>query len=58
MQELIVQFFNSVGEVTRVVTLVDFYQYIKGVEYLICVAFFITFPMFYRYIHTSPDEQE
>lgn len=46
--------FGTIGEVTEVVTLVDFYQYIKGVEYLICVAFFIVFPMFYRYINQSP----
>ncbi len=46
-------FFQSIGEVQEVFTLVDFYQYIKGVEYLICVAFFIAFPMFYRYLHGS-----
>jgi len=45
------QLFSSVGDVKEVVTLVDFYQYIKGVEYLICVAFFVGFPIFYRYIH-------
>ncbi len=43
----------SMGQVKEVVTLVDFYQYIKGVEYLICVAFFVGFPAFYRYIHSS-----
>lgn len=57
MMELLVQFFDSVGEVTKVVTLVDFYQYIKGVEYLICLAFFVTFPMFYRFIHSSADDR-
>lgn len=51
MSELLEKFFNSIGQVTEVVTLVDFYQYIKGVEYLICIAFFILFPMFYRYIN-------
>jgi hypothetical protein len=45
--------FASMGQVKEVVTLVDFYQYIKGVEYLICVAFFAGFPAFYRYIHGS-----
>ena len=57
MLEMLKSFFDSIGEVRSVFTLVDFYQYIKGVEYLICVAFFIAFPMFYRYIHkrdTSP----
>ena len=44
---------NSVGNVSEVFTLVDYYTYVKGVEYLICVAFFCTFPMFYRYISGS-----
>lgn len=42
--------FQSVGEVTHVYTLVDFYQYIKGLEYLICVGFFIAFHSFYKHI--------
>lgn len=50
--------FSSIGEVKEVFTLVDFYQYIKGVEYLICVAFFVGFPIFYRYIHKSNDAEE
>jgi hypothetical protein len=52
------QMFGSFGEVTEVFTMVDFYQYIKGVEYLICVGFFILFPMFYKYIHRVPQEPE
>ena len=47
--------FTSIGEVKEVFTLVDFYQYIKSVEYLICVAFFVGFPIFYRYIHKQED---
>lgn len=46
---------TSLGEVKEVVTLVDFYQYIKGIEYLICIAFFVGFPMFYRYINGKSD---
>lgn len=49
------EFFSKVGEIKEVFTLVDFYQYIKGVEYLICVAFFVGFPIFYRYIHRQRD---
>ncbi len=49
MKELL----TSIGEFKSVYTLVDFYQYIKGVEYLICIAFFIAFPLFYKYIHSS-----
>lgn len=47
---------DTVGQIKEVFTLVDFYQYIKGVEYLICVAFFIGFPMFYRYLHKREQE--
>ena len=42
--------FNTIGQVKSVYTLVDFYQYIKTVEYLICIAFFVGFPIFYRYM--------
>ena len=42
--------FDTIGHVKSVYTLVDFYQYIKTVEYLICVAFFVGFPMFYKYM--------
>jgi hypothetical protein len=51
MTELLGKFFQSIGEVNEVFTLVDYYEYIKAVEYLICVAFFILFPMFYRYLN-------
>ncbi len=44
------ELFNAIGHVKSVYTLVDFYQYIKTVEYLICIAFFVGFPMFYRYM--------
>jgi hypothetical protein len=46
---------SSVGQVKEVFTLVDYYSYIKGVEYLICVAFFVGFPMFYRYINNTEE---
>ena len=45
--------FNAIGEFNQVYTLVDFYQYIKGVEYLLCLAFFIGFPMFFKYLNTT-----
>ncbi|MFO7981895.1 MAG: hypothetical protein R6V08_00395 [Desulfuromonadales bacterium] len=44
------QLFNAFGEIKEIFTLVDFYTYIKAVEYLICVAFFSTFPLFFKYI--------
>ncbi|MGK2944326.1 MAG: hypothetical protein ACSLFC_06270 [Desulfuromonadales bacterium] len=53
---MVTQILEKIGEVHSVYTLVDFYQYIKGVEYLICVAFFIAFPMFYKYVNEKPGE--
>jgi hypothetical protein len=50
------QFFQAIGEFTQVYTLVEFYEYIKGVEYLICLAFFIGFTKFFKYIHHPAEE--
>jgi hypothetical protein len=52
------ELFSTIGQVKSVYTLVDFYQYIKTVEYLICVAFFVGFPMFFRYLHKTPSTQQ
>lgn len=48
---------SSVGEVKEVFTLVDYYSYIKSMEYLICVAFFVGFPIFYRYINKRGEKE-
>ena len=53
---MISQILDNIVEVQNVYTLVDFYQYIKGIEYLICIAFFIAFPMFYKYVNVKPGE--
>lgn len=53
---MITQMLDRIVEVHNVYTLVDFYQYIKGIEYLICVAFFIAFPMFYKYVNEKPNQ--
>jgi len=47
---------SFIGEVKEVFTLVDYYTYIKSMEYLICVAFFVGFPIFYRYINKSEED--
>jgi len=52
------ELFGAMGQVKSIYTLVDFYQYIKTVEYLICVAFFIGFPMFYRYMMSGKGTSE
>ena len=51
VQELIRQYMIAIGIVTPANTLVDFYTNIKGVEYLICIVFFVAFPLFYKYVN-------
>ncbi len=52
------ELFSAIGQVKSIYTLVDFYQYIKTVEYLICVAFFVGFPMFYRYMMSGKNSTQ
>ena len=52
------ELFSNIGSVTEVFTLVDYYTYIKGVEYLICAGFFVTFPIFYKHVIKTPAERE
>ncbi len=49
--ELARQYLVASGMINPIHTLVDFYTQIKGVEYIICVAFFVAFPLFYRYVN-------
>lgn len=51
VMEFLNHILGSAGAVSKVYTSVDFYTYIKGLEYLICVGFFVGFPIFYRYIN-------
>lgn len=55
--EGLANFFQAVGKVQEVHTQVDFYTYIKSVEYMICVAFFIGFPILYRRLHSAENNQ-
>lgn len=51
LTELLRQYLVATGVVKPTHNLVDFYSHIKGIEYLICVAFFVMFPLFYRYLN-------
>lgn len=53
--ELLRQYLIATGMVEPSHTLVDFYSQIKGVEYLICVAFLVAFPLFYKYVIKDSD---
>lgn len=52
------QYMTAIGMVKPLHTLVDYYTHIKGIEYLICVAFFVAFPVFFKYVNKSPAEVE
>ena len=51
VSELVRQYMVATGMVTPLHTLVDYYTHIKGIEYLICVAFFVAFPVFFTYVN-------
>jgi hypothetical protein len=51
ISELLRQYMVATGMIKTFNTAVDFYSHIKGIEYLICVAFFVVFPLFYRYVN-------
>ncbi len=48
--ELMRQFLVASGLIAPIHTLVDFYTHIKGIEYIICVIFFVAFPLFFQYV--------
>ncbi len=49
--ELSRQYMLTTGMMKPLRTLVEFYSHIKGIEYLICVAFFVVFPVFFKYVN-------
>lgn len=55
--ELVRQYMMATGMIKPLHTLVDFYTHIKGIEYLICVAFFIIFPVFYSFISNVKEKK-
>lgn len=48
--ELMRQWLVASGMIQPIHTLVDFYTHIKGIEYIICVIFFVAFPIFFQYV--------
>lgn len=48
------QYMTATGMIKPLHTLVDYYTHIKGIEYLICVAFFVAFPVFFKYVNKVP----
>ena len=48
--EMFRSFLVATGNLNEYSTLVDYYTHIKGVEYLMAGAFFVAFPIFFKYI--------
>ena len=48
------QYMSAIGMIKPLHTLVDYYTHIKGIEYLICVVFFVAFPVFFKYVNKDP----
>ena len=49
--ELFRQYLVSIGLIQNFETMVDFYTHIKGVEYIICVAFLGAFPAYFKFLN-------
>ncbi|MEW6427584.1 MAG: hypothetical protein AB1568_06070 [Thermodesulfobacteriota bacterium] len=58
VSELLRQYMTAIGVIREFHTFVDFYTHIKGIEYVICLAFLVGFPMFFRFLNKSTAEQE
>ncbi|MCB2183545.1 MAG: hypothetical protein KQH63_16040 [Desulfobulbaceae bacterium] len=56
VSEMARQFLVATGNLGEYETLVDYYTHIKGVEYLIAVAFFAVFPAFYKSLNPKVEE--
>lgn len=44
-------FMIGVGMIKPLHNQVDYYTYVKGIEYLLCVYYFMIFPVFFIYIN-------
>jgi hypothetical protein len=55
ISELARQYLVSIGLIQDFETLVDFYTHIKGVEYIICLAFLGSFPAYFKYLNRAKE---
>jgi hypothetical protein len=50
---LVRHYMVAIGMLKPLATEVDYYTHIKGIEYLICVVFFVVFPLFFRWVNAE-----
>jgi hypothetical protein len=55
--EMFRSFLVATGNLNEYSTLVDYYTHIKGVEYLMAGAFFVAFPIFYKFISKDTTQE-
>lgn len=55
--EMFRSFLVATGNVGEYETMVDFYTHIKGVEYLMAGAFFVAFPVFFKFINKDTTQE-
>ena len=55
--EMFRSFLVATGNVGEYETMVDFYTHIKGVEYLMAGAFFVAFPVFFKFINKDTAQE-
>ncbi|MBU0731068.1 MAG: hypothetical protein KKA70_15140, partial [Proteobacteria bacterium] len=53
VSEMFRQYMVAIGVIREFETMVDFYTHIKGIEYIIAVAFLGTFPVFFKYVNQT-----
>jgi hypothetical protein len=46
-------FMIGVGMIKPMHTQVDYYSYVKGIEYLLCFYFFLIFPVFFMFVNNK-----
>lgn len=45
------EFMVGVGMIKPMHTQVDYYSYVKGIEYLLCFYYFLIFPVFFMFVN-------
>lgn len=53
LTEVLRQYMIATGAMQEHETFVDYYTHIKGIEYIIAVAFLGLFPVFYKYVNRT-----
>lgn len=56
--EVVRGYMVATGMITPIHNMVDYYTHIKGIEYLLCVVFFVVFPAYYISLEKTKGKQK